>query len=218
MNSIDRRNFIATAGVLGLGLSVAPFDLHAETLPVTPTQTAGPFYPIPPISQQKFKDTDLTRKLGDDEVAKGELIVVEGKILDTNGQPIKNAVVEVWQAGTSGKYNHPRDDNQVPLDNNFQYWGTTLTDQNGSYSFKTIKPGEYPGRSPHIHYHVAAAGFRRMLTQMYFAQEGKANAKDFIYRNLSKKARDQVTVEFEKCKQLKDGTRGNFDVVLAKAR
>ena len=49
MNSIDRRNFIATAGALGLGLSVAPFDLHAETLPVTPNQTAGPFYPIPPI-------------------------------------------------------------------------------------------------------------------------------------------------------------------------
>ena len=159
-------------------------------------------------------------------MAKGQLVVFEGAIKDQKGNPLANSVVEVWQACASGRYNHERDNNNPSLlDNNFQFWGRVITGEDGRYSFKTIIPGKYPGRTArHIHYRVDHEGFRRTSTQCYFSDFGEDNMRDGIYRSLDKKDRELVTVEFDKpvqdAAQKADQTAkpwtGQFDVVLAK--
>ena len=233
---VGRRNFVKflAAGttlafpgwVRGAGSIWVPEDLD-----VTPQQTEGPFYPNPTIEQQAFNDTDLIRKLGKDAAAKGKQCVVQGVIKDRKGKPIKGSIVEIWQACASGRYNHKRDsDNPSPLDDNFQFWGRAVTGEDGKYSFKTIVPGKYPGRTArHIHYRVDADGFRRCSTQCYFSDYGEDNIKDGIYRSLNRKEREQVTVEFDKpaaAKRSAEGAdaktekpalwKGQFDLVLAK--
>lgn len=200
-----------------------------EDLPVTPQQTEGPFYPETTIKQQLYNDTDLSRKLGSHEYAKGQACVIEGVIQDRKGRPVNGSVVEIWQACSSGRYNHSLDDeNPGLLDNNFQFWGRAVTGEDGRYSFTTIVPGKYPGRTArHIHYRVDAEGFRRCTTQSYFSDFGEDNMRDGIYRSLNRKERDLVTVEFDKPtaegkkeqggKSNKRGKpwRGEFNVVLA---
>lgn len=140
---------------------------------VTPAQVEGPFHPITP---QTDTDMDLTLVEGHTESAQGEQILVRGRVLDTRGQPLKNALVDVWQANALGRYSHPKDRNTAPLDPNFQGWGLIRTDANGHYGFKTIKPGAYPlsvadkegWRCRHIHFKVSRPGSRELITQMYF--------------------------------------------------
>lgn len=205
MSSVERRNVLK---VLAAGATLAvPGWAFAENslwmpedLPLTPQQTEGPFYPEKTIEQQLFNDTDLRRKLKGHEFAKGQQCVVGGVVADRKGRPIQGAVVEVWQACSSGRYNHSRDaQNPGLLDNNFQFWGRSITDARGQYEFKTIIPGKYPGRTArHIHYRVDAEGFKRCSTQCYFADFGADNMRDGIYTGLNRKEREQVTVEFEK--------------------
>ena len=207
-----------------------------EDLPLTPQQTEGPFYPETAIEKQLFNDNDLSRKLGDHEFAKGQQCVIEGVIQDRKGKPIKGSVVEIWQACSSGRYKHSLDDrNPGLLDNNFQFWGRAITGKDGKYSFTTIVPGKYPGRTArHIHYRVDADGFRRCSTQSYFSDFGEDNMRDGIYRSLDRKERGLVTVEFDKPtgtsqkqgsekksatngqrKKASNPWRGTFNVVLA---
>lgn len=183
-----------------------------EDLPLTPQQTAGPFYPETSIEKQIFNDTDLRRKLGDHEFAKGQQCVVNGVVQNRKAKPVKGAIVEIWQACSSGRYNHSQDKrNPGLLDNNFQFWGRAITDKNGKYSFKTIVPGKYPGRTArHIHYRVDAPGYRRCTTQCYFSDFGNDNMRDGIYRSLNRKERRLVTVEFHKpVTSLNDSTNKN---------
>jgi len=202
---VERRNVLKTlaAGaafsipgwVLGKGAIWVP-----EDLPLTPQQIEGPFYPEKSIEQQLYSDTDLSRKLGDHEMAKGQPCFVEGVVSDRKGRPIKGAVVEVWQACASGRYNHSRDDrNPGLLDNNFQFWGRAITGDDGKYGFTSIVPGKYPGRTArHIHFRVDADGYRRCTTQSYFSDFGEDNMRDGIYRSLGRAERELVTVEFDK--------------------
>jgi protocatechuate 3,4-dioxygenase beta subunit len=106
----------------------------------------------------------------------GERIVVTGRVLDGDGRPVRRQLVEIWQANSSGRYLHKRDQHPAPLDPNFTGVGRTLTDDDGSYSFTTIKPGPYPWknhhnawRPAHIHFSMFGTEFtQRMITQMYF--------------------------------------------------
>lgn len=108
--------------------------------------------------------------------ALGERIIVAGRVLDENGRPVPNAMVEVWQANAAGRYHHPRDQHDAPLDPNFVGRGRVFTDAEGTYRFTSIRPGAYPWRNPgpgwrpmHIHFGLHGAGFaQRMITQMYF--------------------------------------------------
>lgn len=217
---LTRRQALRAAGAVGLavttgGVLVALDEATAaKTFRITPSQTSGPFYPQPAIGDQPFNDTDLVRKMKDDEPGRGEEIVVEGTIRDVTGKPLENAIVEIWQACSSGRYNHARDNNPAMLDEKFQYWGRGKTGEDGWYGFRTIRPGEYPGRTSHIHYRVLAPGFRGVVTQMYFADQSKRNGKDFIYNALAPADRNVVTVEFAKPTDKKT-PRGTFDVVLA---
>ena len=218
MSQLPRRDFLrnTTAAGLGLGLTVPAWAI-AKDHPPTPPATPGPFYPVPGIQNQTHHDTDMTRKLGNSEVAKRQISVVNGTIRDLDGRPLKSAIVEIWQACTSGKYNHSRDDNKAPLDEKFQFWGYMRTKEDGQYEFKTIKPGRYPGRTPHIHFQIMAHQHRKLVTQLYFSDESKANAKDFIYNRLKPKQRNLVTSEFEKCKEQAGVMKGKFDVFLKRA-
>lgn len=167
---IDRRILLAQ-------LVVAPFVL-ADTLRGTPSQTAGPFYPV---DKPLDKDADLTRVRGRGQAAKGQVAYISGRILDGSGKPVEGARVEIWQANAHGRYAHPYDRNDAPLDPNFQGFGAQLTDAQGRYRFKTIKPGAYENRTPHIHVDIASPN-RKLTTQMYFPGE-PLNAEDYILRN-----------------------------------
>ena len=103
----------------------------------------------------------------------------QGQVMDENGKPVRKALIEVWQANRWGKYEHPDDTTQAPLDPNFKGWGRALTDSQGRYTFRSIKPGAYPNpgydnwmRPPHVHFSLFAAGLmQRLITQMYFPGE-----------------------------------------------
>ncbi len=214
---LQRRDFVRWLSACGVGLSL-PGRLWADEPPTaTPAQIAGPFYPVPEIGQQPFHDPDLTRKMGDDEVAKGQLLVVRGTVRDLSGRPLDASLVEVWQACTTGRYHHPRDDNPARLDEHFQFWGRVVTGESGEYEFRTIKPGAYPGRTPHIHFRILAPRFSGLVTQMYFSDESRANARDGIYRRLSRPQRDAVTIEFAKLADQPDTLLGHFDIVMSKS-
>ena len=121
-------------------------------------------------------DNDLTKNFNKHNEPIGERILVYGKLLDENSKPIPNSLIEIWQANSGGKYRHSGDTYNAPLDPNFGGWGRCLTDETGSYYFKTIKPGAYPWpnggnnwRPAHIHFSIFGLSFlQRLVTQMYF--------------------------------------------------
>ena len=119
-------------------------------------------------------DDDLTRQHDGEPL--GERIIVTGRVLDGDGRPVRNSLVEVWQANAAGRYIHQRDQHPAPLDPNFSGAGRCLTDDEGRYRFVTVKPGAYPWknhenawRPAHIHFSLFGPAFRnRLITQMYF--------------------------------------------------
>lgn len=119
-------------------------------------------------------DADLTRQHRGEPL--GERITVTGRVLDSGGRPVRNQLVEIWQANASGRYAHQRDQHPAPLDPHFTGVGRCLTDDHGAYTFTTIKPGPYPWRNhlnawrpAHIHFSLFGTAFtQRLVTQMYF--------------------------------------------------
>jgi len=107
----------------------------------TPTESAGPFYPV---VAQKDKDFDLTKVDGKEVDALGKHIVIHGSVVDTQGNPVEGATVDLWQANAAGKYAHPHDSNPAPIDENFQGWAIVPSGVNGDFRFKTVMPGIYP--------------------------------------------------------------------------
>jgi len=119
-------------------------------------------------------DNDLTRQHTGEPL--GERIIVTGRVIDRNGRPVRGQLVEIWQANAAGRYIHQRDQHPAPLDPNFTGVGRCLTDDEGRYTFITIKPGPYPWRNhdnawrpSHIHFSLFGTAFtQRLVTQMYF--------------------------------------------------
>ena len=213
----DRRWLLQRIGVLSslplLGGSLAH---AAETCMRTARQTRGPFYPV---SQKPDSDADLTTIPGKAEKASGQVAVVTGRVRDLDCRPLGGAKVEIWQACASGRYDHPRDRNPAPLDPHFQYWGEIVTAEDGSFSFRTIKPGAYPfqpgwDRPPHIHFQVKAEGYSTLVTQMYFEGE-ELNDKDRILGALAPDQRRFVIVPFVRGSA--DEITGRFEIVLGPA-
>jgi len=139
-------------------------------LPHTITETTGPSFSasrFPPLA-------DLTMATG--KPALGERIIVAGTITDEDGRPVPNTMVEIWQANATGRYDHPADQHDAPLDPNFHGAGRVFTDANGHYRFLTVRPGAYPWpnhrnawRPNHIHFSYFGPAFAtRLITQMYF--------------------------------------------------
>jgi len=140
-------------------------------LPHTLSEVTGPSFGKETINVKAF---DLTKQHTGEPL--GERIVVSGRVLDENSRPVRNTLVEVWQANAAGRYLHKVDQHDAPLDPNFSGLGHTLTDDEGRYRFITVHPGEYPWgnhhnawRPAHIHFSVFGPAFAtRLVTQMYF--------------------------------------------------
>lgn len=195
---MNRRNLLKNSIIAGTTLfSIGALAKQEALCSIinTPQQPEGPFYPV---VDQVDTDADLIQLKGNNKIAKGKIILIEGMVSDQNCAPVPGALVEIWQACESGKYNHPSDPNTAELDPNFQYWGKAVTDEKGFYRFRTILPGAYPAdtdwmRPPHIHFKVARLGFAELITQLYFEGE-KYNKTDKILRRLSAREQHEVVV------------------------
>ena len=169
---VSRRCLIRSGALSLLGGASSELFALAPKLPRTTHQTEGPFYPVQrPLDQ----DFDLTNVRGRRGRARGEIINVVGRVLDPDGRPVPFASIDLWQANAAGRYAHPADTNPAPLDPDFQGSAKLKADGNGFYRFRTIKPGRYPGRVPHLHLAISQAS-RRVTTQMYFPAEVGADS------------------------------------------
>ncbi|KKO46198.1 hypothetical protein WG68_07155 [Arsukibacterium ikkense] len=190
--------------------AIVSTGLHAKM--VTPTDAKGPFYPITP---QKDKDFDLTQIQGKSGVAKGEIIEISGQVFDTDLNPIEDATIDLWQANSFGKYHHPHDSSDAPVDEYFQGWAIFQSGKDGRFKFKTVMPGAYPlgssnPRTPHIHLMVSKLGYVELITQMYFPDQ-PLNDQDGLFKRKSKAQQQAITA-----KRQGASNRYQYDIVLEK--
>ena len=159
----------------------------------TPVMTEGPFYP-PHSVRFDDVDNDLVRISGAVQEAGGEIFRLYGQIRNKAGVSVPNARIEIWQTDMNGRYLHSADHGEKPRDAAFQGFGHDITDDDGFYEFRTIKPAAYPGRTPHIHMKVIT-GIRVLVTQFFIAGE-PLNERDSIYRQMSTAERQSVEMRF----------------------
>lgn len=208
---LSRRRFLSRLSI-GAAFFTTP-GLFAEALTLTPKQTEGPFYPDKlPLDT----DNDLIVLNDSTTPAVGEISWLQGRILNEKGNPIPNAVIEIWQCDSSGVYIHSRSGKgTAPRDGNFQGFGRFLTGRNGEYVFRTIKPVPYTGRTPHIHVKVKNSNGRELLTTQCYVKGHPQNERDGIWKRLDEKQRESVTVDFAPISNSKTGELlANFDIVL----
>lgn len=208
--SLNRRRFLLEMAAAGAFFAVP--GAFAEALTRTPRQTEGPFYP-----DKLPLDTDNDLVMINDELtpAVGEITYLTGRILDGRGDPLRNAVVEIWQVDHHGVYLHSGSDNAGKRDRNFQGFGRFVTGSSGEYVFRTIKPVPYPGRTPHIHFAVKTRGREKFTTQCYVQGE-PGNARDRLLNSIGDpKARKSVIVPFAPLAGARGGElAARFDIVL----
>lgn len=184
----------------------------AEELVRTAAQTEGPFYP-----NRLPLDTDNDLLIVNNGItpAVGEITHLTGRILDAQGSPVRNALVEIWQVDHNGIYIHTACPGQERKDPNFQGYGRFLTGTAGEYYFRTVKPVPYPGRTPHIHVKVRKGSKELLTTQCYVRGEA-LNEKDGVYRGIrDAKAREAVTIPFTTVPKSRIGELAAvFDIVL----
>jgi protocatechuate 3,4-dioxygenase beta subunit len=209
-NHFTRRGFLGS-----IAIGAAAFTTRgafAEELVRTPAQTEGPFYP-----DKLPLDTDNDLLIVNDTItpAVGEITHLTGRILDSSGEPVRNAFVEIWQVDNSGAYLHSRSSNGEKRDRNFQGFGRFLTGSSGEYYFRTIKPVAYPMRTPHIHFAIKVPKRDTFTTQCYVKGEAR-NESDFVLRDIrDAKARESVIIDFAPVKGSRVGElSAKFDIVL----
>src|SRR5882672_7340695 len=205
----DRRGFLRTLGLGAMWMTVP--GAFAEELIRTPRQTEGPFYPDHlPLDT----DNDLIIVNNALTPAAGQITHLSGRILDGRGDPIRNALVEIWQVDNNGVYLNSHD-THATRDKNFQGFGRFLTGSTGEYYFRTIKPVLYPGRTRHIHFAIKTKGREAWTTQCYVKGEPQ-NERDGVYKEIKDpKARDSVTVDFAPINTSRIGElAAKFDIVM----
>ena len=209
----NRREWVQGGSMLlAAGWTLRSQGWFAEELTRTPAQTEGPFYPNKlPLDT----DNDLIIINNSISTAVGTITHLYGKLMDTKGNPVKNAVVEIWQVDNNGAYLHSGTSNKEKRDGNFQGFGRFLTGLSGEYYFRTIKPVPYPGRTPHIHVKVRRNDRTLLTTQCYIKGEER-NARDGIYRSIrDPKQSAAVTIPFDLLSGSKIGELvARFDIVL----
>jgi protocatechuate 3,4-dioxygenase beta subunit len=212
---VSRRQFMNRVSVGAAALVASHFwipGVFAEELVRTPRQTEGPFYP-----DRLPLDTDNDLLIINDGItpAVGEITHLGGRILDSRGEPIRNALVEIWQVDNNGVYIHTASGNRERRDTNFQGFGRFLTGSSGEYYFRTIKPVAYPGRTPHIHFAVHVKGQDKFTTQCYIKDHPR-NQRDGILNAIrDPRARESVIVDFAPLKDSKIAElAAKFDIVM----
>jgi len=210
--ALGRRRFVLAGAATVTGLLLPSQLRAAQQLVRTPGQTAGPFYPVQFPTDM---DNDLVVVRGTEARAAGAVTHVVGRVLGTDGAPVANATVEIWQCDAHGRYLHPADRGGRARDSAFQGYGRTTSGTDGTYRFRTIRPVAYPGRTPHIHFAVKAPQGRELVTQMYVAGE-PLNARDGVYAGIrDPRQREAVTVALAPGNGIENGALvGTFDIVL----
>ena len=211
----SRRQFLKGAALTTAGLALpcfwSPRGAFAEALSLTPQQMEGPFYP-----DRLPLDTDNDLLIVNEGItpAVGEITHLTGRILDADGNPLRNALVEIWQVDGHGVYLHTAD-THAKRDANFQGFGRFLTGSSGEYYFRTVKPVPYPGRTPHIHFKIKQSGESEFTTQCYVKGHPQ-NERDGVFRGIrDEKARESVLVNFKPIEKSKLGElEARFDIVL----
>jgi protocatechuate 3,4-dioxygenase, beta subunit len=199
-------------------LVAAPVAVRAQALKPTAQETIGPYYPV---ALKGDLDADLSLVKGHAKHALGEIIEIRGRVLQPNGKPVSRAKMLIWQANAAGKYFHPDDTFDAPLDHDFQGAASFDTDANGEFRLKTVKPGPYPGpgnrlRAPHIHWQVTGQN-NRLEVQMFFPGEA-LNDQDILYGTMAGRFRDPTSVVCRKQAGSQPGVTGfGWDIVLAGA-
>lgn len=170
-----RRALLAAVPVVML-----PGVARAELL-ATPPAAEGPFYPVALPSDH---DSDLVRLERSILEAGGQILRLGGTLRDRAGSPIQDGIVEIWQCDLNGVYLHPGSRGYADFDQAFQGFGRAATDADGHFSFRTIVPAPYPGRTPHIHLKAYAGGRERLTTQYYLADH-PMNVRDGLFNRMS---------------------------------
>jgi protocatechuate 3,4-dioxygenase beta subunit len=187
-------------------------------IPHTLSEVTGPLYGHNPIGET---DNDLTRQHTGAPL--GERIIVTGRVLDEDGHPIRNTLIEIWQANAAGRYIHPVDQHPAPLDPNFTGAGRTFTDDEGRYQFISIKPGAYPWRNHHngwrpAHIHFSLFGpalVTRLITQMYFPGDPLFPLDPIFNSIRDEQARQRLIARFDIETTQPEWALGyQFDIVL----
>jgi protocatechuate 3,4-dioxygenase beta subunit len=187
-------------------------------LPHTLSELSGPVYGDSDVTAA---DADLTGRGDGDPL--GQRIVVSGRVLEEDGKPVRDSLIELWQANAAGRYRHDVDRHDAPLDPNFDGAGRCLTDSEGRYSFVTIKPGCYPwGNHPnawrpaHIHFSLFGRAFsQRLVTQMYFPDDPLFPFDPIFGSVRDPKARERLIAKFSLDDTVPDHALGfTFDIVL----
>lgn len=207
-----KRRFLSASVTTLVASAMTPSTcLGAVGRILTPRQSTGPFYPqeIPLDS-----DNDLVSIAGRSEIAKGEVTHLLGRVVEQSGRPVVNAQVEIWQCDANGRYHHPWDRREAPLDPNFQGYGRFQTGADGAYRFRTIKPVSYPGRAPHIHFAISGRGMEPLVTQMYVAGTPENTRDGLLNRIRDRAARESVIVEFKPKPDVPGELVARFDIVL----
>lgn len=190
------------------------------SMPQTASEITGPTFGHNEIGAL---DHDLLKNYVQTGDPIGERIIIHGRVLDENAKPVPNTLVEVWQANAGGRYRHKKDSYLAPVDPNFGGCGRTMTDENGYYFFRTIKPGAYPWRNrindwrpAHIHISVFGSAFcQRLITQLYFEGDPLIPLCPIIQTLADADAVDQLTAKLDLNATIPlDTIAYKFDVVL----
>lgn len=210
----SRRTFLQSSAI-GAATLFGMTGAFAEELIITPRSTEGPYYP-----DKLPLDTDNDLVIITDNItpAVGEITHLHGTVTDVKGEPVRGALVEIWQTDCNGSYLHSQGGNRRAdnkKDANFQGYGRFLTDRKGRYYFRTIKPVVYPGRTPHIHCAVSL-GTNRMLTTQCYINGHAMNANDGVLRGIRDPlVRETVMVNWKPIPNSKIGEfSAKWDIVI----
>lgn len=205
-STLRRRHALFALSALG----VAPLAAAQATAGrATPSQTLGPFYPRTAGERPTQTDADLLAFDGDRLLSRGVPLYLTGRVLDRRGDPLAQAEVEVWQCDANAVYHHPAGGAASERDPHFQGYGRAMTEVDGRFHFRTIRPVAYPGRTPHIHVRVVPRGGAALSTQLYLPDE-PGNQRDFLFRRLSADEQAALTLALratESTHPLARGTR-----------
>ncbi len=212
-------------------VGVHPALLYPDYRSTTERAPSGPLIALEQSEQElavahfsrsvlKPTDADLTRQSSAEPL--GQRIVVAGQVIDEDGRPVRNSLVEVWQCNAAGRYHHAKDQHNAPLDPHFHGYGKMLTDEHGNYRFVSIKPGAYPWRNhanawrpAHIHFSLFGDAYaQRLITQMYFEGDPLLPL-DPIYLSAPEGARQRLVSAFDLSLTVEGIALGyRFDIVL----
>ncbi|WP_243795376.1 protocatechuate 3,4-dioxygenase subunit beta [Saccharopolyspora gloriosae] len=187
-------------------------------LPQYLTEVTGPL-----LGNDRVSETDHDLTVGHDGEPLGERIIVSGRVLDSDGKPVPNTLIELWQANSAGRYRHAGDRHPAPLDPNFTGVGRAMSDDQGEYRFVTIKPGAYPWRNhdnawrpAHLHFSLFGQAFtQRLITQMYFPGDPLFHQDPIFNSVRDPQARERMISRFDLDSTVPEWALSyKFDIVL----